>query len=42
MNRSDMPEAGYIDPSGANVEAVSDLAEDVLNQLLGQLEAADS
>jgi glutamate/tyrosine decarboxylase-like PLP-dependent enzyme len=42
MNRSDVPEAGFIDPSGANVEAVRDLAEDVLNQLLGQLEAADS
>ena len=41
MDRSNTPESGFIDPSGANAEAVRDLAEDVLNQLLGQLEAAD-
>lgn len=41
MNRSNVPEAGFIDPSGGNAEAVRDLAEDVLTQLLGQLEMAD-
>jgi glutamate/tyrosine decarboxylase-like PLP-dependent enzyme len=42
MNRSDLPDAGFVDPGGANAEAVRDLAEDVLDRLLGQLEAADS
>ena len=41
MNRSDVPEAGFIDPSGGNAEAVRDLAEDVLAQVLGHLETAD-
>jgi glutamate/tyrosine decarboxylase-like PLP-dependent enzyme len=41
MNRSELPDAGFIDPSGGNPEAVRDLAEDVLDQLLTQLEAAD-
>jgi len=41
MDRSNTPEAGFIDPSGTNAAAVRDLAESVLDQLLGQLEAAD-
>jgi L-2,4-diaminobutyrate decarboxylase len=41
MNRSNLPDAGFIDPDGANADAVRDLAEDVLDQLLGQLGAAD-
>ncbi|WP_363466921.1 pyridoxal phosphate-dependent decarboxylase family protein [Halogeometricum borinquense] len=41
MNRSNSPETGFIDPSGANAEAIRDLAEDVLDQLLGQLGAAE-
>ncbi|WP_241433906.1 hypothetical protein [Natrialba aegyptia] len=41
MKRSNSPEAGFIDPSGANTEAIRDLAEDVLDQLLGQLETAE-
>lgn len=39
MDRSDLPEAGFVDRSGAN--AVCDLAEDVVDRLLGQLEGAD-
>ncbi|AHG02429.1 2-diaminobutyrate decarboxylase (plasmid) [Halostagnicola larsenii XH-48] len=41
MNRSNSPEAGFIHPDGANAEAVRDLAEDVLDQLLEQLGAAE-
>jgi glutamate/tyrosine decarboxylase-like PLP-dependent enzyme len=41
MNRSCLPKAGFIDPSGGNAEAVRGLAEAVLDQLLGQLEAAE-
>ncbi|MFB6155395.1 MAG: aspartate aminotransferase family protein [Haloferacaceae archaeon] len=41
MNRSELPEAGFVDPSGANAGAVRDLAEAVLDQLLSQLETAD-
>ena len=41
MNRSHAPDTAFIDPSGNNADAVRDLAEDVLDQLLGQLEAAD-
>jgi glutamate/tyrosine decarboxylase-like PLP-dependent enzyme len=41
MNRSDLPDSGFIDPHGANAEAVRHLAEDLLDQLLTQLEAAD-
>lgn len=41
MNRSNSPETGFIDPSGANAEAIRHLAEDVLDQLLGQLGAAE-
>ncbi len=37
MNRSNSPEAGFIDPSGDNAEAVQNLAKDVVDQLLGQL-----
>jgi glutamate/tyrosine decarboxylase-like PLP-dependent enzyme len=40
MNRSELPEAAFIDPSGANTDAVRDLTEMVVDQLLGQLEAA--
>ena len=41
MNHSHLPDAAFIDPSGSNADAVHDLAEDVLDQLLGQLGAAD-
>ena len=41
MNQSELPDAAFIDPSGANAEAVRGLAEDVLDQLLTQLETAD-
>jgi len=41
MNRSNTPQAAFIDPSGGNAEAVRDFAEDVLDQLLGQLGTAD-
>ncbi len=41
MNRSNSPETGFIDPSGANADAIQDLTEDVLNQLLEQLETAN-
>ncbi|KAA9396496.1 aspartate aminotransferase family protein [Haloarcula sp. CBA1130] len=41
MNRSNSPETGFIDPSGANDEAVRDLAENVLDQLLDQLGTAE-
>ncbi|OYR49805.1 aspartate aminotransferase family protein [Halorubrum sp. Ea1] len=40
MNRSNSPEAGFIDPSGDNAEDVRNLAEDVVDQLLGQLVGA--
>jgi len=40
VNRSNAPDTGFIDPSGANADAIQDLAEDVLDQLLGQLGAA--
>jgi len=36
-----VPDAAFIDPSGNNADAVRDLAGDILDQLLGQLEAAD-
>ena len=42
MNRADVPDAEFIDPYWANLEAVRDLIGDMLTQLLGQLEAADS
>jgi len=41
MNRSNSPEAGFIHPGGANAEAVRDLAEDVLDQILEQLGTAE-
>lgn len=41
MNRTQLPEDGFVDPSGANAAAVRALAESVLDQLLGQLAAAD-
>lgn len=41
MNRSNSPEAGFIDPSGENADAVQNLAEDVVDQLLGQLAVAE-
>lgn len=37
MNRSNLPDAAFIDSDGENTEAVRDL----LNQLLTQLEAAE-
>jgi len=40
MNRSSSPETGFIDPGGANAKAVQDLIEDVVDQLLEQLGAA--
>ncbi|MFC3957789.1 pyridoxal phosphate-dependent decarboxylase family protein [Halovivax cerinus] len=42
MNQSTIPQAGFIDPSGGNAAAVRDLAADVIDQLLEQLEAADN
>jgi glutamate/tyrosine decarboxylase-like PLP-dependent enzyme len=41
MKRSNSPEAGFIDPSGANAEAVRDFTEDMLDQVLKQLGAAE-
>lgn len=41
MNRSELPESAFVDPSGANADAVRDLAEGIFEQLLTQLEAAD-
>jgi glutamate/tyrosine decarboxylase-like PLP-dependent enzyme len=41
MNRSELPDGAFIDPSGENAEAVRDIAEEILDQLLTQLEAAD-
>jgi L-2,4-diaminobutyrate decarboxylase len=41
MNRSELPESAFVDPSGANADVVRDLAEEVLDQLLAQLAAAD-
>ena len=41
MNRSELPDGAFIGPSGENVEAVRDIAEEILDQLLTQLEAAD-
>lgn len=41
MDRSGLPDAAFVDPSGGNAEAVRDLAEGVLDQLLTQLETAD-
>lgn len=40
MNRSDVPETAFVDPRGGNAEAVRELAEDVLDRLLVQLETA--
>lgn len=40
MNRSHLPETGFINPNGANAKAVQDLVEDVVDQLLEQLETA--
>ncbi|SFR66872.1 pyridoxal phosphate-dependent decarboxylase family protein [Halogeometricum limi] len=40
MNRSALPDAGFIDPSGANDEAVRDLTERVVDGLLAQLTGA--
>lgn len=40
MNRSNLPDSAFVDPSGANAEAVHELAEEVLDQLLTQLETA--
>jgi L-2,4-diaminobutyrate decarboxylase len=41
MNRSNSPETGFINPGGDNAEAVQDLVEDVVDQLLKQLETAE-
>jgi len=41
MNRSELPDACFVNPSGTNAEAVRKLAEDILDQLLTQLETAD-
>lgn len=41
MNRSELPDGAFIGPSGENVEAVRDIAEEILDQLLTQLETAD-
>lgn len=41
MNRSELPESAFADQSGANADAVRDLAEEVLDQLLTQLAVAD-
>ncbi|ELY83470.1 pyridoxal phosphate-dependent decarboxylase family protein [Natrinema gari] len=41
MNRSNSPETGFIDPRGDNAEAIRDLTENVLDQLLEQLGAAE-
>ncbi|ELY94427.1 pyridoxal phosphate-dependent decarboxylase family protein [Natrialba taiwanensis] len=41
MNRSNLPNSAFVDPTGANAEAVHDLAKEVLDQLLTQLETAD-
>jgi len=41
MNQSTLPDSAFIDPSRANAEAVRALAEDVLDRLLTQLEAAE-
>jgi glutamate/tyrosine decarboxylase-like PLP-dependent enzyme len=40
MNRSNSPETGFVNPGGDNAEAVRDLVEDVVDQLLEQLETA--
>ena len=40
MHRSNSPETGFINPGGDNVEAVQELVEDVVDQLLDQLGAA--
>lgn len=42
MNRSELPESAFVDPSGANADVVRGLAKGVLDQLLTQLEAADN
>jgi len=41
MERSVLPEASFVDPSGANTEAIRELADGVIDQLLTQLETAD-
>ncbi|WP_121743141.1 pyridoxal phosphate-dependent decarboxylase family protein [Natronorubrum halophilum] len=41
MNRSNLPDSAFVDPSGANAEAVRDLTEEFLNQLVTQLETAN-
>ncbi|MFC6952703.1 pyridoxal phosphate-dependent decarboxylase family protein [Halorubellus litoreus] len=41
MDRSSLPDAAFVDPSGANAAAVRSMATDVLDQLLDQLAAAE-
>lgn len=40
MNRSELPPAAFVDPAGENGDAVRDLVEPVLDQLLDQLTGA--
>jgi glutamate/tyrosine decarboxylase-like PLP-dependent enzyme len=42
MKRSALPDAAFVDPSGANADAVRELVESVVDQLLTQLETADA
>jgi glutamate/tyrosine decarboxylase-like PLP-dependent enzyme len=41
MERTDLPEAAFVDPRGGNADAVRSLAEDVLDRLLDRLATAD-
>jgi glutamate/tyrosine decarboxylase-like PLP-dependent enzyme len=42
MKRSALPDTAFVDPSGANADAVRELVERVVDQLLTQLETADA
>lgn len=42
MDRSDLPDDAFIDPSGENAEAVTTLAESVLETLLSRMTAAEA
>ncbi len=40
MNRSQLPRTAFIDPRGANANAIADLAQNVLSLILGHLQQA--
>jgi len=41
VEQSALPEASFVDPSGANTEAIRELADGVVDRLLTQPETAD-